>query len=78
MTSGRWQSDLLYELVVHLEGPQLQASRELSDGGECEEELLGAAQRDVRVDQLGLLDPLLLLLRGDHRQDFLEGRKDGR
>lgn len=73
---GSRVSDLLCELVVHLEGPQLQASRELRDGGESEEELLGAAQRDVRVDQLSLLDPLLLLLSGDHRQDFLEGREE--
>lgn len=71
-------SDLLRELVVHLEGPQLQASRQLRDGGESEEELLGAAQRHVRVAQLSLLDPLLLLLSGDHRQDFLQGREGGR
>lgn len=64
-------SDLLDKLIVHLECPQLQASRQLSDGGEGEKELLGAAQGNIRVDQLSLLDPLLLLLCGDHCQDFL-------
>lgn len=64
-------SDLLNKLVVHLERPQLQASRQLCDGGEGEKELLGAAQGNIRVHQLSLLDPLLLLLCGDHCQDFL-------
>lgn len=64
-------SDLLNKLIVHLECPQLQASRQLCDGGESEEELLSTAQGNIRVDQLSLLDPLLLLLCGDHCQDFL-------
>lgn len=64
-------SDLLGELVVHLECPQLEASGQFCDGGESEKKLLGAAQRDIRVEQLSLLDPLLLLFRGDHCEDFL-------
>lgn len=72
-------SDLLNKLIVHLECPQLQASRQLCDGGEGEKELLSAAQRNVRVDQLSLLDPLLLLLGGDHCEDFLgRGGRDKR
>ena len=65
-------SNLFNKLVVHLECPQLQASRQLCDGGEGEKELLSTTQGDIRVDQLSLLNPLLLLLCGDHRQDFLE------
>jgi len=65
-------SDLLDKLIVHLECPQLQASRQLCDGGEGEKELLRTAQGDVGADQLSLLDPLLLFFRGDHCQDFLE------
>lgn len=64
-------SDLLNKLIVHLECPQLQSSRQLGDGGEGEKELFSAAQGNIRVDQLSLLDPLLLFLCGDHRQDFL-------
>ena len=64
-------SDLLNKLIVHLECPQLQASRQLCDGGEGEKELLSAAQGNIRVDQLSLLDLLLLLLCGDHCQNFL-------
>jgi len=63
--------DLLGRLVVHLEGPELESRRELADGGQREEELLCRAQRDIWAGQLGLLDLLLLLLRGNHRQDFL-------
>ena len=69
--ASRNVSDLLYKLIVHLECPQLQASRQLCDGGEGEKELFSAAQGNIRVDQLSLLDPLLLLLCGDHCQDFL-------
>ncbi len=59
-------SDLLNKLIVHLECPQLQAGRQLSDGGKGEKELFRAAQGNIRVDQLSLLDLLLLLLCGDH------------
>ena len=68
-------SDLLDDLVVHLEGPELQAGRQLGDGGQREEELLCAAQGHLGVPQLGLLDPLLLLLAGGHGQDFLGDRR---
>lgn len=72
----RWRcSDLLRDLVVHLEGPELQPGGQLRDGGQGEEELLCWSQGDVRVHQLSILDPLLLLLRWDHRQDFL-GKED--
>lgn len=72
-------SDLLDKLIVHLECPQLQASRQLCDGGEGEKELFGTAQGNIRVDQLSLLDPLLLLFCGDHCEDFLgEGEKNRR
>ena len=72
----RWRcSDLLRDLVVHLEGPELQPGGQLCDGGQGEEELLCWSQGDVRVHQLSILDPLLLLLRRDHRQDFL-GKED--
>lgn len=64
-------SDLLNKLIIHLECPQLQASRQLGDGGEGEKELFSAAQGNIRVNQLSLLDPLFLLLCGDHCQDFL-------
>lgn len=37
----RWRcSDLLRDLVVHLEGPELQPGGQLRDGGQGEEELL--------------------------------------
>lgn len=64
-------SDLLNNFIVHLECPQLQASRQLCDGGEGEKELFSAAQGDSRVDQLSFLDLLLLLLCGDHCEYFL-------
>lgn len=63
---------LFRHLVVHLEGPELKAGGQLADGGQGEQELLSGTQRDVRVCQLGLLDLLLLLLGGDHGQNFLE------
>lgn len=65
-------TDLLSGLVVHLESPELESGGELANGGQREEELLCRAQRDVRVGQLGLLDLLLLLLSGNHGEDFLE------
>lgn len=52
--------------IVHLERPEVEPRWELADGGEREEELLRAAQRCLGVGQLGLLDFLLLLFRGDH------------
>lgn len=66
--------NLLSCLVVHLEGPELESGRELADRRQSEEKLLRWAQRHIRVGQLGLLDLLLLLLGGDHGQDFLRDK----
>lgn len=66
--------NLLSCLVVHLEGPELESGRQLTDGRQSEEKLLRWAQRHIRVSQLGLLDLLLLLLSGDHGQDFLRDK----
>lgn len=68
---------LFRHFVVHLEGPELKAGGELADGGQGEQELLSGTQRHVRVCQLGLLDLLLLLLGGDHGQNFLEDKGQG-
>lgn len=66
--------DLLQYIIVHFESPEVQASRQLTDGGQREEELFSTAQRNVRVSQLCFLNLLLLLFCGDHRQDFLDRR----
>jgi len=73
--TGRRGWDLFDDVVVHLEGPQLQAGGQLRDGGEGEQEELCAAQGNLGVLLLGLLDPLRLLLRGDHGQEFLGERR---
>jgi hypothetical protein len=66
---------LLAVLVVELERPQLEPRRQLGDGGQRQQELLGAAQWRLGACQLRLLDLGLLVLRGQHRQQFLRGGK---
>ena len=57
---------LFCRFIIHFECPEVEPSRELTDGGEREEELLCAAQWRLGVGQLSLLDLLLLFFSGDH------------
>lgn len=65
------ETDLLQGLIVEFESPELQSGGQGTNGGQAEQELLSCSQRNIGIGRLGLLDLQLLLLCGDHSQNFL-------
>lgn len=71
MKEKETETDLLQDLIVEFESPELQSGGQGTNGGQAGQELLSCSQRNIGIGLMGLLDLQLLLLCGDHRQNFL-------